>query len=81
MPDTDVETATIKVYEASYKRMWEEIGRARQERDRALNALDAAHDLAIALGHDFQTGTTVASLKTHDAFNALRSRLRDVGIV
>lgn len=68
----------IKNYEASYSRMWGEIGRARKERDDALKLIDVARDLVISLEHDFGDGTTKVSLKTNDAFNRLRSRLADL---
>lgn len=68
----------MKNYEDSYKRMWEEIALARRQRDDALKMVDVARDLVIALEHDFGAGTTVASIRTHDAFNRLRSRLADL---
>lgn len=67
----------IKNYENSYKSLWEEINRTRKQRDDALKMVDVARDLVVALEHDFGAGTTVASLRTHDAFNRLRSRMFD----
>lgn len=68
----------IATYEKSYKSMWGEIERARKERDDALKIVDVARDLVIALQHDFDARTTVASLVTHNAFNKLSSRLADL---
>jgi hypothetical protein len=68
----------MKNYENSYKRMWEAIAHADRRRDEALKIVDVARDLVIALEHDFGAGTTIASIQTHDAFNKLRSRLRDL---
>lgn len=68
----------MKNYENSYERMWVEIARADRRRDEALKIVDAARNLVIALEHDFGTGATVVSIRTHDAFNRLRSRLADL---
>ena len=64
-------------YEKSYKRMWDDIARARKERDDALKIVDVARNLVVALEHDFNAKTTVASAYTHHAFDILRSRLAD----
>jgi hypothetical protein len=67
----------IENYEKSYTSLWGEIERARRERDNAKKMIDVARDLVIAIEHDLRGGTTVVSLKTHDTFNRLRSRLAD----
>ena len=47
----------IENYERSYRSMWDEINRARAERDAARVAVEAGTDLAIAVRHDIGTGT------------------------
>lgn len=47
-------------YERSYKSMWDEIRRARRERDVLESQAAAGRDLAIALRHDMGTGTKVS---------------------
>lgn len=69
--------ATAETYERSYKSMWDEIARARRERDQARGLADAARDLVLALDHDLQSGETKVSVRAHDAFNRLASRLDD----
>lgn len=73
---TDAER--IQNYEDSYKRLWLEVERARKQRDDALKMIDVARDLILTLEYDFGAKTTVASARTHDAFNQLRSRLADL---
>jgi hypothetical protein len=65
----------IKNYERSYQSMWDEIARARRERDNALKIVDATRDLIIALEKDFSDGTTKTSFDTSNKFNLLRSLL------
>lgn len=50
----------LKNYENSYRAMWEEIRRARAERDAAVAMADAARDLKIAIEHDIGSGTKVS---------------------
>lgn len=72
---TDAER--MKNYEQSYKSMWDDIGRARRDRDNALKAVDGARDLIMSLRHDMGDETTKVSLRTMDALNKLQSRLSD----
>jgi hypothetical protein len=62
-------------YAKSYGSMWGEINRARKERDDALQIVDCCADLLISLRHDMGDGTTKVTLRTMDAFNALRVRI------
>jgi hypothetical protein len=66
-----------KNYERSYESMWREIGNARAQRSRAIVTVDAAIDLVISMQHDMGDGTTKVTLRTMDAINALRAKLRE----
>jgi hypothetical protein len=53
-------------FDNSYSRMWTEIFRAREARDKAVKFEDASRDLMIAIRHDLGNDTMV-SARTHEA--------------
>lgn len=68
----------IDNYNRSYKSMWQQIGEAREQRDKAYAFSDLVHDLIISMRHDMRDGTTKVSLKTMEAIDRLEKRITDL---